>query len=154
MTAHSHDTSVPRGALLAALGLVACAFVAVVSVRTGLVPPAADPHAVRAQTSAHILKSRELVFIDAADGAVAIRDPETGVQTTAVAAGTKTGFIRGVMRGLARDRHLRGISKDAPFILSRWSNGDLTLTDPATGRTPIELGAFGVTNRASFEALL
>ena len=57
------------------------------------------------------------------------------------------------MRGLARDRHIRGLDGSAPFRLTRWSNGDLTLTDSATARV-IELGAFGETNRKSFEALL
>ncbi len=153
MSDHAHATSVPRGALIGAAALVACTLVAVASVRLGFVPPAADPQAVRGSEQARVVKSRELSFIDAPDGAVAIRDAATGKVSTAVVAGSKTGFIRGVMRGLARDRHLHGIDKAAPFRLTRWSNGDLTLTDPQTQRT-VELGAFGVTNRAAFEALL
>ena len=153
MNAPAHDPTVPRGALLAAGALVAFTFIGVAAVRTGLMPAAADPVAERAQSHATPQKSRELVFIDAADGAVAVRDQATGKLQTAVAAGSKTGFIRGVMRGLARDRHLRGLDKTAPFRLTRWSDGELSLTDTATGRV-IELGAFGATNRASFEALL
>ncbi|WP_419815824.1 photosynthetic complex assembly protein PuhC [Glacieibacterium sp.] len=151
--APSHDPTVPRGALIATGALVAFAFLSVAAVRTGLVPPSADPVAERSQAHVTPAKSRDLVFIDAADGAVAVRDAATGKLTTAVAAGSKTGFIRGVMRGLARDRHLRGLDKSAPFRLTRWSDGELSLTDTATGRT-IELGAFGETNRAAFEALL
>ena len=153
MSDHVHHMGVPRGALLAALGLVLCTLVAVASVRLGYVPAAADPQVKRSVARATVVRSRDLSFIDAADGAVAIRDAATGNVTTAVVAGTKTGFIRGVMRGLARDRHLHAIGRDAPFRLTSWSNGDLTLTDPQTGRT-IELGAFGATNRAAFAALL
>ena len=70
-----------------------------------------------------------------------------------IAAGQKTGFVRGVMRGLARDRRARGIDNRPPFTLTLWRDGELSLTDTATGRT-IELSAFGPTNRATFAALL
>lgn len=154
MTAHSHENTVPKGALLSAAALVACALIAVASVRLGLVAPAADPVRARAEAQATIVQSRDFIFADAFDGGVTVRDATTGRESVAVPAGSKTGFIRGVMRGLARDRHLRGIAKDAPFRLTRWSNGNLTLSDPATGRPPIELGSFGETNRAAFAALL
>ena len=51
------------------------------------------------------------------------------------------------------DQDLRDIDKAKPFRLTRWSNGDLTLVDPQTGQS-VELGSFGPTNRAAFEALL
>lgn len=150
---HSHDPSVPRGAVIAMGGLVAISLLLVGAVRIGLVPPAASPPTERAAAKAVAVKSRDLVFMDTAAGDVAVRDVATGKVDTAVAAGSKTGFIRGVMRGLARDRHIRSLDGTKPFRLTRWSNGDLTLTDTATGRV-IELGAFGETNRAAFEALL
>ena len=40
-----------------------------------------------------------------------------------------------------------------PFTLTAWRDGELSLTDTATGRS-IELTAFGSTNRAAFAALL
>ena len=150
---HSHDPSVPRGAVIAMGGLIGISLLLVAAVRIGLVPPAASPPTERAAMKAVAVQSRDLVFIDTASGDVAVRDVATGKIDTAVAAGSKTGFIRGVMRGLARDRHIRGLDGSAPFRLTRWSNGDLTLTDSATARV-IELGAFGETNRKSFEALL
>ena len=67
--------------------------------------------------------------------------------------GQQTGFIRGVMRGLARDRRSRGIGNAPPFNLTLWRDGELSLTDSATRRS-IELTAFGSTNRAAFAALL
>ena len=63
------------------------------------------------------------------------------------------GFIRGVLRGLARDRKLQRIGTEPPFRLTRWVDGRLSLDDPATGRR-IELGAFGPTNAAAFAGLL
>ena len=57
--------------------------------------------------------------------------------------GQQTGFIRGVMRGLARERRMRGIGDAPPFNLSLWRDGELSLTDSATGRS-IELTAFGI----------
>ena len=149
-----HDPSVPRGAVIAMGGLVGISLLLVAAVRIGLVPPAASPPTERAAMKAVAVQSRDLVFIDTAGGDVAVRDAVTGEVTTAVKAGSETGFIRGVMRGMARDRQQRDIPNDAPFRLTRWSNGDLTLGDPATGRAPIELGAFGATNRKAFEVLL
>ena len=154
MSTHAEQQpTVPRGALLAGAGMIALTLLAVASVRLGFVAPAGDPVAVRTAEHARPAISRDLVFLDGADGSVEVRDAATGVIRTAVPANSKIGFIRGVMRGLARARHQRGIDKAQPFRLTRWSNGDLTLVDPQTGQS-VELGSFGPTNRAAFEALL
>ena len=63
------------------------------------------------------------------------------------------GFVRGVMRGLAHERKVRGIGAAAPFRLSEWQGGRLDLEDTATGRH-IDLEAFGTTNRDAFLQLL
>lgn len=154
MSSHAdHDPTVPRGALIAAAGMILLTILAVASVRLGFVPAAGDPAAVRAEEHAKPVAVRDIVFMDTADGSVAVKDAATGVTRIAVPAGSKIGFIRGVMRGLARARHMRQIDKALPFRLTRWSNGNLTLVDPQTGQT-VELGSFGPTNRAAFEALL
>ena len=103
---------------------------------------------------AHIapIKSRALRFVDRADGAVVIVDARGGTAAV-IAPGQKTGFVRGVMRGLARERHAHGIGEGPPFTLTLWQDGELSLVDTATGRA-IELTAFGTTNRATFAALL
>ena len=153
MSAHNHDPSVPRGALLTAGGLVGFTMLVVVAAQSGLVAHAANPVAKREAANAKVLATRDLVFSDTKAGAVSVRDARTGATMTAVQAGAETGFIRGVMRGLARDRMLRDIGHDVPFRLTRWSNGDLTLSDPATDRV-IELNSFGATNSKSFAVLL
>jgi len=94
-----------------------------------------------------------LRFVDRTDGAVVIIDIKQGRAASVIEPGQQTGFIRGVMRGLARDRKMRGIGNGPPFTLTLWRDGELSLRDTATGRD-IELTAFGSTNRAAFAALL
>ncbi len=82
-----------------------------------------------------------------------IQDVDTNSVAAIVQPGEQTGFIRGVMRGLARERQMAGIGAEPPFTLTLWQNGQLSLTDSATGRS-IEMTAFGSDNRAAFAALL
>lgn len=152
-TAHNHANMLPRGTLVVAGAMVAFALTATTMVRITGTPPAASPVALRAQEKVAPLAERVLRFRDRADGAVVIDDVVTGRTAAVIAPGEQTGFIRGVMRGLARDRHMRGIGAEPPFRLTAWANGQLSLTDTATGRT-IELSSFGATNRATFAALL
>jgi len=69
-----------------------------------------------------------------------------------VAPGTN-GFLRGTLRGLARERKRQGIGPEAPFRLTAHDDGRLTLADPATGRR-VDLESFGPTNAAVFSQLL
>ena len=62
-------------------------------------------------------------------------------------------FIRGVLRGLARERRSHSLDRGIPFRLARHGDGRLTLQDLATGRR-IDLQAFGATNVGSFRRLL
>jgi putative photosynthetic complex assembly protein len=153
MTAHSHADMLPRGTLIIAGALVLFAFTAVATMRIAHVPAAASPVAMRDANHMVPVASRNLRFIDRADGAVVIQDADKGDDASVIEPGQKTGFIRGVMRGLARERRMRGIGAQPPFNLSLWRDGELSLTDTATGRS-IELTAFGSTNRASFLVLL
>ena len=57
------------------------------------------------------------------------------------------------MRGLVRDRKRQDLGAEAPFRLTRWADGRLSLQDEATGRS-IDLGAFGPTNAAVFAHLM
>ena len=63
------------------------------------------------------------------------------------------GFVRGVLRGVARERRGRGLGSDLPVRLIARRDGTLALEDPATGRR-IELNAFGATNAAAFARFL
>jgi putative photosynthetic complex assembly protein len=59
------------------------------------------------------------------------------------------GFLRGVLRGLARDRRQHGVGAEAPYLLSLHDDGRLLITDPSTGQR-IDLASFGVDNAAVF----
>ncbi len=143
---------IPRSTLIAAGALVAFALAATSIVRIADIAPAASPVLLREQAHVAPVKTRMLRFFDRADGAVVIVDTHGGTAAV-IAPGQQTGFVRGVMRGLARERHARGIGNGPPFALTLWRDGELSLVDTATGRA-IELTAFGTTNRATFAALL
>jgi len=143
---------IPRSTLIAAGALVAFALAATSIVRIADIAPAASPVLLREQAHVAPVKTRMLRFVDRADGAVVIVDTHGGTAAV-IAPGQQTGFVRGVMRGLARERHARGIGNGPPFALTLWRDGELSLVDTATGRA-IELTAFGTTNRATFAALL
>jgi hypothetical protein len=63
------------------------------------------------------------------------------------------GFVRGVLRGLARERRAEHIGPEAPLLLTRWADGRLSLDDPSTGRH-VDLEVFGPTNASAFADIL
>lgn len=93
------------------------------------------------------VQERMLRFADTRDGAVAVLDAGTG-ETLALMQGEQ-GFLRGVLRGLARDRRRHAIGRDAPYRLSLHEDARLMITDPATGAR-IDLASFGPDNAAVF----
>ncbi|MHB8285621.1 MAG: photosynthetic complex assembly protein PuhC [Caulobacteraceae bacterium] len=137
----------PRGALIAAAALVGLSLISTAAVRLArlaappTMPIAAEPPAL----------SADLVFSDRADGAIVVQTGARKLVAT-LQPGTN-GFVRGVMRGLARDRISRHIGEAPPFRLSQARDGRLSLQDTATGRL-IDLESFGVSNRAAFLDLL
>ena len=153
MSAHSHADMLPRGTLIIAGALLAFAFTTTAAMRIAGVPAAASPVALRAANGMVPVASRNLRFVDRGDGAVVIQDTDKGDTASVIEPDQQTGFIRGVMRGLARERRMRGIGDRPPFNLSLWRDGELSLTDSVTGRS-IELTAFGLSNRGAFLALL
>lgn len=150
---HAHGDMLPRGTLVIAGALLGFALSATAIVRIAHIPPAASPALMRQVNHIAAVETRSLRFTDRADGAVVIEDVRNGGLASVIEPGQQTGFIRGVMRGLARDRRSRGIGDRPPFDLTLYRDGELSLTDIATGRS-IELTAFGSANRAAFAALL
>lgn len=91
---------------------------------------------------------RALRFADRPDGSIAVfREREDTVATIVPPGGD--GFIRGVLRGLSRERKRNGIGVDEPYRLVRRADGRLTIADPSTRRR-IDLGAFGPANYGAF----
>ncbi|MCU0758334.1 MAG: putative photosynthetic complex assembly protein PuhC [Steroidobacteraceae bacterium] len=145
MSEHVHETQVPRGVLAGAAAVVAIALLLATSARISGVGLTRMPEASQ-------VAARELRFGDSADGAVVITGWPRGEVVEVLPPGTN-GFARGVLRGMARERHRQEIGSEPPFRLVRWSDGRLSLDDPATGRR-IELDAFGPANTAVFARLM
>ena len=146
MSAIEHEPF-PKAALVATAAMLGVALAGTAAVRlarlTGPMAPISAPAAVAAI---------DLRCADAPDGSIRGSDARTGAPVSTVAPGVG-GFVRGVMRGMARDRISRHIGERPPFRLSRDGAGELWLQDSATGRL-IDLEAFGAGNRASFAAFL
>ena len=139
------EQPLPRKALLGAAALVCFALLATLGSRLTDVGTTSLPAAEAART-------RDLVFADQADGSVVISLASSSAAIQVLEPGSG-GFVRGVLRGLGRDRKLRGIGPDQPFRLTQWSDGRLSLSDPATG-VNIDLGPFGPDNIGAFASLL
>lgn len=99
-----------------------------------------------------VVASRSLRFEDRPDGSIAVIDVADGLEIDTVKPGADN-FLRGTLRGLARERRREGIGSEPPFTLSAQANGYLVLTDPSTRRS-INLGSFGPTNAEVFARLL
>lgn len=152
--AHSHENTVPKAALIAAVSLVVLTLLLATLVSLGFLEREAIPQLERERAQVQAIASRDIRFDDRRDGAVLISDAQDGSSIAVIAAETEGGgFIRGVMRGLARERRMHGIGAEPHFVLTSWADGSLSLTDTATGRM-IELGAFGEDNRRIFASLL
>ena len=93
------------------------------------------------------LAERALHFDDTPDGAVRVTDAATG-ETLALMHGEQ-GFLRGVLRGLARDRRAHGTGRATPYTLSLHADGRLLISDASTGAR-IDLASFGRDNAAVF----
>lgn len=137
------DPRVPRGVLLAAGAILLLSIVLAGVARHRRSPAAALPAPISVA---------EVRFADTSDGGIAVIDARSGREIT-VLPPRSNGFVRGVLRGLFRERRLESIDRDARFRLAREASGRLSLEDPQTGRR-IDLDAFGSTNVAAFADLL
>jgi putative photosynthetic complex assembly protein len=139
------DKEMPKAAVLAAAALVGFTLLAAAGARfTG--------HGTTQTPTARAVEVRDLRFEDRADGAVAVYESASGVPVAVFEPGTN-GFLRSVMRGMARERRRQDVGAEPPFRLTRWSDGRLSLDDAATGRH-IDLEAFGPDNSVVFARLM
>ncbi|HEY1315468.1 MAG TPA: photosynthetic complex assembly protein PuhC [Steroidobacteraceae bacterium] len=139
------EKSLPRGALLGAGSLVLASLLLVSIARiTGYGPARPPPSAV--------VERHDLRFEDRADGAVLIYSFATNRLVDTLPPGTN-GFVRGVLRGLVRERRAEHVGPTPPFRLTRWADGRLSLDDPSTGRH-VDIEVFGPTNAGAFADIL
>lgn len=130
---------VPRAVLLGGAALLLVTLLTVGSARLSG-QGARTPDAPAAQ-------QRALRFEDRPDGGVAVIDGASGDLIETVHG--EQGFLRGALRGLARERWRRGLGAEQPFELVARTDGRLTLLDPATGER-IDLESFGPDNAGVF----
>ena len=135
---HSHSP-IPRSALV---GVAVTLFLLVLAV-AGLRWSGAD---IRVPDAAPV-STLALRFEDRADGSVAVIDAASGRLLDRVVG--EAGFLRGTLRGLARERRRQGLGAEQPFQLIGRADGRLTLVDPATAQR-VDLESFGPTNAAVF----
>ena len=147
------DKPFPLAPLVGAGMLITMTIAIAAGPKLGYLPPIATASTERAAHHVAVVETRSLRFTDRPDGALVIDDVGRGTNAAVLPHGVNNGFIRGVLRGMARDRKLRGVGPAAPFALTLFADDALTLSDPSTGRN-IELGSFGPTNRQSFADLL
>ncbi len=76
-----------------------------------------------------------------ADDAVALRSVETGQIIVGFDKG-HGGFLRGAIRAFGLKRNQMKIAPAAPFVVTRWESGRITLNDPATNHQ-VPVDAFG-----------
>jgi putative photosynthetic complex assembly protein len=135
----------PRGAVLGAGALVISSLLIVGVARLTGYDPAKPPQSA-------VVEQVNLRFEDRPDGAVLIYDAADGQLADTLPPGTN-GFVRGVLRGLVRERNADHIGPLPPFSLTRWADGRLSLDDPSTGRH-VDLEVFGPTNAGAFADIL
>ncbi|GEP00087.1 photosynthetic complex assembly protein PuhC [Methylobacterium haplocladii] len=102
--------------------------------------------------AAEIVSSVAFRVADVADGSIAMRDAADDRLLLTIHPG-EDNFMRATMRGLAQARQRAGLGREAPFKLTRYDNGTLSLDDDATGRK-VPLEAFGQPNALAFARLL
>jgi len=142
--AHPTSNGLPRGILIGAAVLIAFAIATTLFGRVSDIGTLHMPAATAVQTLS-------LQFEDRDDGSVAVHDAADGAVIYVVNPGVG-GFIRATMRGMARERRRMSIGEQPPFLLTRWSDGTISLADKTTERV-ISLDAFGPTNAGAFAQL-
>jgi putative photosynthetic complex assembly protein len=91
------------------------------------------------------IASHAVTIIETADKSVVFSDAVAGKVLLSYDAG-RGGFFRSVLRAFALKRRAAGIAPEAPFDVTRWESGRITLSDPATGhRVPVDSFGPGVT---------
>jgi putative photosynthetic complex assembly protein len=143
----------PTSALYAAGALIGVSILTVGSIRAGLLPAPETAPQSRERRQVAVVVARDFRFEDQAGGSLLVTDVIANKPVFLFPAGSNTGFIRGVMRGLMRERRLHEVPRTGAVTVTQWADGALTLEDKTTGRI-IELGSFGQTNRAAFAQLL
>lgn len=141
----------PRVVLIGAAAMIAFAILAAAMVRLTGIGATSYP-------LAPVIEARELVFKDQGNGKTLVfipgsaEDHRDDALVAELDSGTD-GFVLGVLRATNRNRKLRNVPFDAPYLLAVREDNRLVFIDPATDGE-IDVRAFGPTNWGSFATLL
>lgn len=147
---HSHEIKIPLGVLIAIALVLFGTIGAVAWFRiSGNAPISQVPQPQQ------VTEARQLRFEDSPGGTVSVYELIEGGpdQLVHIVEPGEGGFIRGVLRSLARARRASDIGAEHPFLLIQAADGSLLLEDPTTQQR-IYLQAFGPASTESFKALL
>lgn len=104
------------------------------------------------QPEGEIVSTRDIRFVQKADGVVAVEDARSGA-TLGAYPFNENAFMRTVMLSFRHERaFIAGDHRD-PYKIEQWADGRVTVFDPVTGRS-IEMAAFGRHQVETFAALL
>jgi putative photosynthetic complex assembly protein len=145
MSEHDHTQTVPRGVLIGAGVLVLVTLGLAAGARSLRMADGEQPLPAP-------LESLDVRFEDRPDGSIAVLEAASGREVRVVPP-RSNGFIRGVLRGMFRERKQESVGREGLFRLARQADGRLSIEDPQTGRK-LDLDAFGPTNSAAFAELL
>lgn len=98
------------------------------------------------------VEERSLYILDEENGELAVYDARTKESLGRFTKG-EGAFVRISMRSLVRMRTLKELDLNLPFKLVKSENGDLRITDPASGEN-IRVNAFGPIAIESFAKFL
>jgi putative photosynthetic complex assembly protein len=145
MSEHAAESAIPPGILIGAGALLAFTMLAVLVGRT-------EDVGITRMPEASPVASVALTVADRPDGAILLQDAGTRRLIETVEPG-RDGFLRATLRGFGQARLRAGLTAEQPFVLTRYDDGTLALSDESTGRR-VNLEAFGATNAGAFAKLL
>ncbi|MEM7026599.1 MAG: photosynthetic complex assembly protein PuhC [Pseudomonadota bacterium] len=139
------DNPIPKGMIYAAgILIVFTILIATFSKHTGMGRTVLDFSVV--------VQDRDLFFEDQSDGSILIISADSNEIIKTLHSG-EGGFIRGVMRGLVRERRSFRAGPETPFKVQEHADGRYSILDPVTQRQ-IDLQPFGTININAFAELL
>lgn len=143
--ARNKAMSPPAPLLYAAFAMVALTIALAAAWRYWLDPGDVD-------TGVTVVQSQAFRFVPVGEGGLDVRLMPDDRSLTIVD-GNLSSFLQGMVRSLSRQRQVDQADLGAPFHVTFWSDGRLTLDDPATN-TSIALQAYGLDNTAQVYGLL
>lgn len=131
------DKPVPRWTLITAGVVIAITITVAATARYGGYDPGAERRSP-------VVASEDVALVVQPDGSISVLKGSLPGPISLVPP-DQSGFLRGILTSLERERRRRDLPLGAPYRLVRHENGRLALTDPGTGMD-IDVGSFGPTS--------